>query len=98
MYPDQEASVLLTFALLPVKTRLYGPRSYGGFQLLITLIPLFSIIALLKYEMAIVLPQDDGGREAVMALSFWTLIGSLTLYPLLVLTQGRGLFESLNAD
>jgi O-antigen/teichoic acid export membrane protein len=48
---------LITVGTMPILTRLYTPSAYAGWGLLISVVVLFTAIATLRYELAIVLPK-----------------------------------------
>lgn len=61
---------LITFALYPLISRLYSPTDFGVFGLITSLMGIIALIATTRYELAIILPQDDQEAGNVLSLSF----------------------------
>ena len=59
---------------LPIITTIFSASDLGKYQLLISIITLFGVVASLKYEMAIVLPEDEIVAEKVFKLCFLVLL------------------------
>jgi O-antigen/teichoic acid export membrane protein len=73
------AAQLLTVLAAPLLTRLYSPEDFGLLAVYASLLALISVIASLRYELAIPLPEDDGEAANVAALSL-ILVGISTLF------------------
>jgi lipopolysaccharide exporter len=76
---------LITLLTAPVISRLFLPSSFGTLSVFISLVSILSIIVCLRYEFAIMLPEDDREAIHVMALSLgiafiFTLVVSGILY------------------
>jgi O-antigen/teichoic acid export membrane protein len=54
---------LLLVATSPVLTRLYGPESFGGLAVFLSISSIFAMVAALRYDFAIPVARDE--REAV---------------------------------
>jgi len=54
----------------PILTRIYTPEQFGIFALFMSIIGSISIIASLRYEIAIMLPENDKDSANIVALSF----------------------------
>lgn len=61
---------LITFALYPLISRLYSPTDFGVFGLITSVMGIIALIATTRYELAIILPQDDREAGNVLSLSF----------------------------
>ena len=59
----------IPIAIAPILTRLYTPSDFGVFALFSSLVSLAAIIATGRYELAIMLPEDDQDAINLMALS-----------------------------
>ncbi|MFB4213367.1 lipopolysaccharide biosynthesis protein [Shouchella sp. JSM 1781072] len=66
---------ILTIASAPLLTRLYSPEDFGVLGLYISIISVVIVIMTLKYELAIVLPNDE--KEA--ANLFWLSVIIITI-------------------
>ncbi|MCB0261888.1 MAG: oligosaccharide flippase family protein [Calditrichaeota bacterium] len=76
---------IITFAALPVITRLYSKEDLGNFQILFSIIMIFGVVASLKYEMAIILPKDDDDARhltigSVLSVCFVSLMAALGFF------------------
>jgi O-antigen/teichoic acid export membrane protein len=54
---------------MPVLTRLYGPEEFGVFAIYMAVVGLVAVAACLRYEMAIVLPDDEDDAASLLGLS-----------------------------
>lgn len=53
----------------PVLTRLYGPEAFGIAALFVAVTGIISVVACLRYELAIMLPKRDGEAACLLGLS-----------------------------
>lgn len=60
---------LLAVLAAPILTRLYSPESFGMLAVFVSVVSLFSVVAGLKYELAIPLPEDERDAAALTILS-----------------------------
>jgi lipopolysaccharide exporter len=67
-------SQALLFLALPFVTRLYQPADFGAWAVIKSLGSIFSVVACLRYELAIVIPQQD--RDAANLFAGSVLIAS----------------------
>ena len=67
-------SSLFIFITLPFITSLFTVSQLGEYQLLISIITIFGVVASLKYEMAIVLPKNDEIAMKVYKLCLYILL------------------------
>ena len=84
----------------PLLTRLYGPEAFGFLALFISITSILGVVACMRYEFAIMLPQEDREAANLLALSLLSVavVSGLTipaLYfggdPLLSLIRAPGL-------
>lgn len=72
---------IITVLAAPIVTRLYAPEAYGLAALFASLTGILSVLACMRYELSIVLPDND--REAAnllgVSLCFSVLIALLTV-------------------
>lgn len=59
----------IPIAISPILTRLYAPSDFGVFALFSSLVSLVAIIATGRYELAIMLPEDDEDAINLLGLS-----------------------------
>lgn len=69
---------LLLIVAAPVLTRLYTPGDFGMLAVYVGLLSIIGVIASLRYELAIPLPEDDAEAANVVVLSL-LLVGLTTL-------------------
>ncbi|WAI00852.1 lipopolysaccharide biosynthesis protein [Methanogenium organophilum] len=88
---------IITVLASPFLTRLYGPEAFGFLAIFISITSIIGVIACLRYELAIMLPEDD--HEAVSMLGLCILcvamVSGLTV-PLLYF-GGDAILSLLNA-
>ena len=92
---------VLTVATMPVLSRLYSPTAYAGWALLMSVTIIFTSVATLRYELAIVLPSTHEEAANVMAVcAFVTIAMSIIAGCLLPLSWGwllgKGFYRELN--
>ena len=61
---------ILTILAAPVLTRLYGPEDFGVWALYISITSIISVIACLRYDYSIMLPESDKEAVNLLGLSF----------------------------
>lgn len=75
------AAQAIPIAVSPLLTRLYPPDEFGLVALYVSCVSVLSVIATMRYEMAIVLPSSDRDAANLAALSLKICAAvSLTLY------------------
>lgn len=62
----------INFAVAPILTRVYDARAFGNLQLYGSLLNFAMIVIALRYELAVVIPQDD--KEAVNVVSVGMIV------------------------
>ncbi|WP_101842478.1 lipopolysaccharide biosynthesis protein [Halobacillus sp. Marseille-P3879] len=88
----------ITFLLLPLVTRLYGPDAYGLMSSFIAIVAILTPIAALTLPLAIVLPKEE--REAISIIRVSLMI-NLLLFIIFLFTIHflyESIIEILNAE
>lgn len=76
----------LMILVAPILTRFYGPEEFGLFALYFSLLSILGVISCGRYELAIVLPENDGEAANILVLSLIIcLLSSSIAFPLFVL-------------
>lgn len=90
----QAIGILIT----PILTRLYAPEAFGTLALFISITSILGVIACMRYELAIMLPESDEEAVNLLAVSLgFTVLLSLLTIPLI--WWGRtSLLNLLNAQ
>jgi len=83
------AAQFLMVLLLPLLTRLYSPEDFNTLAVYLGLLSIFSVVATLRFELAISLPEEDDEAAHLLALG----IGCSLLTALLV---GLGLLLGMD--
>lgn len=84
-------------AIAPILTRLYTPKEFGVFALFTSLVAMPAIIVTGRYELAIMLPDDDKDAAGLLALSILISI-SLSILTLLTVWLLNKQIASLLGD
>lgn len=58
----------------PLLTRLYGPEAFGFLALFISITSILGVVACMRYEFAIMLPQEDREAANLLALSLLSAV------------------------
>ena len=86
----------IAFISLPILTRIYSPDDFGLLAALLALISSISVIAALRFDVAIPLAKTDEKGAALLVLSYITLsIFTLALILALILINAWGINFSL---
>jgi len=86
---------LLTVLAAPLLTRLYTPEDFGLLAVYGSLLALISVIASLRYELAIPLPEDDQEAANVAALCLLLIAGTTLLSVLATVFLGEYISNAL---
>lgn len=97
VFSGSSVAYIIAFASLPILTRIYTVDDFGNFQLLTSIILLFSIIGSLKYELAIVLPKEEDEADKITALSFISIVFTTLLFGFLFIVAGIPILDLLDA-
>jgi lipopolysaccharide exporter len=87
---------LLLVLALPVLTRLYTPSDYGALAVYSSTLTVLLVLASLRFEAAIPLPEDDRVAGALLAMSLLTLVGVTVVVAALVWLTGDALVTRAN--
>ncbi|MFA0887643.1 MAG: lipopolysaccharide biosynthesis protein [Synergistales bacterium] len=80
----------LLILIAPVLTRLYGPEEFGLFALYTSLLSVLGVISCGRYELAIVLPKEEGEAANIFLLSLIVcLLTSLLVLPLFLVFRSN---------
>ncbi|HEY9279475.1 MAG TPA: oligosaccharide flippase family protein [Eoetvoesiella sp.] len=82
----------------PLLTRLYEPASFGLLAIFTALVTFISVVACLRYELAIPLPEEDQDAANLVALSLIIVTAMTGLSVLLVYFFAGPIARLLNAD
>jgi len=75
---------IVSLLAAPILTRLYGPEDFGVWALFISVTGIIGVIACLRYELSIMLPESDEDAINLLALSIAIVImTSIVTIPLI---------------
>ncbi|GAE28504.1 O-antigen flippase Wzx [Halalkalibacter wakoensis JCM 9140] len=81
---------IITFSLMPIITRLYGPESIGVLGTFTAVVAILGPIAALTYPIAIVLPKSDRKSRSIVKFSLLlTLVVGLIITVILLLAAEK---------
>lgn len=95
VFSGSAIAYLIGFISLPFITRLYSAEDLGSYQLLLSIIVLFSSISALKFEMAIVLPKEDKEANDVAVVTLLSVVLTTIVFGVFFLTAGETILELL---
>jgi O-antigen/teichoic acid export membrane protein len=75
----------------PILTRLYSPSDFGLMAVYVSLLSVLGVVASLRYELAMPLPEDDAQAAQVAALCFLVLLINTCLVALFSLIFGNSI-------
>lgn len=81
----------------PILTRLYTPEDFGLLAVYSSILSLFTIIASLRYELAIPLPDQDSEAIHIVILSLLILVFTTIMSALIILIVGNTLSILINS-
>jgi lipopolysaccharide exporter len=87
---------LLLFISVPVLTRVYSPADYGALGVFSSTLQLLVVLASLRYESAIPLPEDEDVARSLLGVTFVLLAVTTLLVSLLVWLAGDAYVSALN--
>lgn len=76
---------LITILAAPLLTRLYTPEDFGVLAVYTSILSLITVVASLRYELAIPIPADDRTAASLLVLSFVITLGLSCIMGLLIL-------------
>lgn len=78
-------SQLLVVLSLPIITRLYSPEEFGVFGVFFAFLTMVSIVAGMRYEIGIPIPESDEQAVSLLSLALLCVIGTSLLAGLIVI-------------
>ncbi|WP_322629713.1 lipopolysaccharide biosynthesis protein [Halothiobacillus sp.] len=90
------AGQIIIVAASPILTRLYSPEDFGLLAVFAGLLAILGVIASLRYQMAIPLPESNEEATDVMALSLLVVAGMTGVTALIVAVFGESIAATLN--
>lgn len=90
------AGALSTLAL-PLLTRIYSPEEFGVLGVFAALLGMISVIACLRYEIAIPLPESDQSAANLLAVALVCLAGTTAAVTMAIFFFGRQIAALMNA-
>lgn len=88
---------LITAICIPIIARIYTPEELGQYQLLLSIIVVFSSVSSFKYEMAIVLPKYKYQSRVIFQVALGALLTSTIIYCVLFYFISDLILEYFNA-
>jgi lipopolysaccharide exporter len=88
---------LITIITAPIISRLFAPDAFGILNVFISLIAIISIIICLRYEFAIMLPEDDADAANLFVLCLMIAFGISLITGVLLIFIGPYLITLLKA-
>ena len=79
----------ITVLVSPILTRLYTPEDFGIFGVYASILGIVTVVASLRYEYALPLPEDDETAANILVLCFILLFGMTTLSWLVIHSLGN---------
>jgi len=79
----------ITVLVSPILTRLYTPEDFGVFGVYASILGIVTVVASLRYEFALPLPEDDKTAANILVLCFILLFGMTTLSWLVIHSLGN---------
>jgi len=88
----------ITVLVSPILTRLYSPEDFGVFGVYASMLGIITVVASLRYEYAVPLPEDDKTAANVLALCFILLVGMTLIAWFVIQALGRKIVAWANAS
>ncbi|MDZ7369877.1 MAG: oligosaccharide flippase family protein [candidate division KSB1 bacterium] len=92
------AAHMIAFLLTPVLTRLYGKVDLGYWQLFVSTITTLGVVASLKLETAVVLPENEREAESVIAAAVAATLAFVAVLTLVLSIWGRQFLKMMKAE
>lgn len=77
-------SQIITILLSPILTRLYGPESFGLIASFLAIVNILTVVATLRYENVLVMPDKDQIAKNIMAFAILLVLGCSITYFLII--------------
>jgi len=87
----------LTILVAPILSRLYAPDAFGTAAVFASIIGIIGVVACLRYELAIMLPERDEDAANLLAVSLGFVLVITGLSTILILFAGGPILGLLNA-
>lgn len=88
----------ITVLISPILTRIYSPDDFGVFGVYASILGVITAVAILRYDYAIPLPEDDETAANVLALCFMLLLGITVVSWFVIQGLGRQIVAWANAS
>jgi lipopolysaccharide exporter len=88
---------VITILTAPIISRLFAPEAFGVLNIFTSLVTILTVVICLRYEFAIVLPEDDEDAANLVGLSVLIAFGISVLSSLFLLTLGRPFLDLIKA-
>jgi lipopolysaccharide exporter len=88
---------IITILTAPIISRLFAPEAFGVLNVFTSLIGIISIVICLRYEYAIMLPEDDADAGNLFALCLLIAFGISAAAGVIVLIFGQNLANLLKS-
>ena len=88
---------ILSILASPIITRMYGPEAFGLSALFASITGIIAVVACLRYELAIMLPEKDEDAANLLALSLLLAVVMSAITALVFWLSGDTLLSLLNA-
>ena len=90
------AGQIIVVAASPILTRLYSPEDFGLLAVYAGLLGIMGVIASLRYQLAIPLPESDEEAASVAVLSLFVVLGMTAVSAIIVGFWGAPITRALN--
>ena len=87
----------ITILTAPIISRLFAPQVFGVLSVFTSLVTIIAVVVCLRYEFAIVLPENDEDAANLVGLCVLIALGISALAALVLLVLGRPLVNLLKA-
>lgn len=88
---------LITILTAPIISRLFAPDAFGVLTVFSSLVTIVSVVICLRYEFAIVLPEDDEDAINLVGVCVLVALGISILVSLFLLVLGRPFLNFIKA-
>lgn len=90
------AGQIIVVAASPILTRLYSPEDFGLLAVYAGLLGILGVVASLRYQLAIPLPESDEDAASIVVLSLLVALGMTAMSVAIVWIWGRPITVALN--
>ena len=78
-------SQAIPIAISPILTRLFTPNDFGIFALYLSIVSIISIVATGRYELAVILPDNDKDAIHIVLLALFLIFFTAVVLLLVIL-------------